>query len=162
MRNLEDANVERMALLAADVSAAIEADSAASPAEVEAILEAMFLMAVVDGEVSEVEIRQFARSCEPLLGELTEGDVEGTLLAMAGTLADEGWPRRAQHVGRILSQSALRERAFRLAVAVAMADDFVANAEAAAIDTLSTAFGFDPEQSDLLVKQVYGELFGAG
>jgi tellurite resistance protein len=80
---------------------------------------------------------------------------------MAGTLADEGWPRRAAYVGEVLAKSALRERAFRLAVAVAMIDDYVANAEAAAIDTLSTAFGFEPEHSDALVKQVYGELFGA-
>lgn len=161
MRNLEDANVERISILAADVSAAIQSEGDASPDEVEAILEAMFLMAVVDGEVSDVEIRQFARSCEPLVGELTEGDVEGTLLTMAGTLADEGWPRRAAHVGQVLARSPLKERAFRLAVAVAMIDDYVANAEAAAIDTLSNAFGFEPEHSDALVKQVYGELFGA-
>ena len=161
MRNLEEGTAERISIFAADVSAAIRGEAEATPEEIEAILEGMFLMAVVDGEVSEVELRQFARSCEPLLGELTEGDVEGTLMSMAGTLSDEGWPQRAARVGATLRQSPLRDRAFKLAVAVAMVDDYVANAEAAAIDTLTAAFGFEPEHGDALVKQVYVELFGS-
>jgi hypothetical protein len=161
MRNFEDADVVRISSLAADVSVAAQGAAEVTPEQVEAVLEAMFLMAVVDGEVSEIEIRQFARSCEPLVGEVSEGDVEGTLMTMAGTLADEGWPKRVEAVGKVLAGSAVRDQAFRLAVAVALVDDYVANAEAAAIDALSSALSLGAEHSDALVKQVYGELFGA-
>jgi uncharacterized tellurite resistance protein B-like protein len=145
-----------MAMLAADLSGS---DAPPSPPEIEAILEVMFLMAAVDGEVSEEEIRQFAQSCEPLVGEMTEADVEGTLVGMSGLLAEEGWDRRARQVGAVLQPSAFRELAFRMAVAVAMVDDYVAGAEAAAIDTLAGSFGIDPERASQLMRAVYKDLF---
>lgn len=126
-----------------------------------AVLEAMFLMAAVDGDVSEVEIRELARACRPLVGDVSSGDVEGMLLSMHAVLAEEGWERRARSIGGALAGSAVAELAYSLAVRVALADDYVVGVESDAMDTLADALGLDLDRRGALLREAYDELFGS-
>ena len=127
-----------------------------------AVLEAMFLMAAADGEVSEVEIAQFASRCGPLVGEVAPSEVEGMFLEWGAALEEEGWERRVRSVGKALVGTPLAEVAFRAAVAVALADDYVVGAESHAMDVLAEALGIGLDEAHGVVREVYDELFGAG
>ena len=138
------------------------AEGALAPGAVDALLEAMFLMAVADGDMSEPEVRQFARSCEQMLGdlEISEGDLEGMFAQFASGVAEEGWEARMRAIAATVAGTELGELSFRLAVAIALVDDRVADGEASAIETMAQALGIDPERSQVLVGEIYGELFG--
>lgn len=125
-----------------------------------AVLEAMFLMAAVDGDVSEVEIRELARACKPLVGDVSNGDVEGMLLSMHATLAEEGWERRAKSIGQAIAGGPVAELAYSLAVRVALADDYVVGVESDAMDALADALGIDLDRRGELLREAYDELFG--
>src|SRR5690242_7741019 len=87
------------------------------------ILEAMFLMAAADGEVSHQEVERFADSVGAIVTGASEADVERMLGEMSGLLADEGWDRRARVVASALKGRPGAELAFRLATTVAFVDD---------------------------------------
>ncbi|MCC6649360.1 MAG: hypothetical protein IT374_27785 [Polyangiaceae bacterium] len=125
-----------------------------------AVLEAMFLMAAVDDDVSEVEIGELARACRPLLGDVSSGDVEGMLQAMHATLAEDGWGPRAKAVGAALAGGPAAELAFSLAARVALADDYVVGAESDARDALADALASGVDRRGELLREAYDELFG--
>lgn len=124
------------------------------------VVEAMFLMAAVDGDVSQAEARELGRSLAPLFGSLSEGDVEGLLADHAARLDEDGWETRVAAVAKDVRGTELAEVAYRLAVSVALADDFVVGAESQAMDEMADAFGVDQDRAHALVREVYDELFG--
>ncbi len=70
-----------------------------------------------------------------------------------------GAPHVSAIVGLSLESNGGRDE-FRLAAGVAFVDDFVANAEAAAIDTLAGALGLEKAASQAILRDVHEALFG--
>ena len=132
--------------------------------EFEAILEAMFLMAAVDGEVAQDEIGQLAASVQAIV-DTSEGDyhieLSSAMDELAGRLSREGWKARLDSLSGRLPTPESRAFAFRLAAGVAFIDDHVAHAEAAAIDALSAALGLTGDESQRILGEVQQELFGS-
>jgi hypothetical protein len=132
--------------------------------EFEAILEAMFLMAAVDGDIAPDEVGQLAASVQAIVD--TSGgdyklDLGPALDELAARLKRDGWKVRLDTLARRLPTQESRAFAFRLAAAVAFIDDNVVHAEAAAIDALSAALVLSGDESQRILAEVQEELFGA-
>jgi hypothetical protein len=131
--------------------------------EFEAILEAMFLMAAVDGEVAPDEVGQLAASVQAIVdttGGRARIDLGPTLDELGARLARDGWKARLDSLAARLPTAESRSFAFRLAAAVAFVDDNVVHAEAAAIDALAAALGITGDDSQRILAEVQEELFG--
>jgi hypothetical protein len=131
--------------------------------ELDATVEAMFLMAAVDGAVTQDEVAQLAASLQAVLDTRGRGgklDVDAMLVELSRRLEREGWTARLDQVARRLQSDEARSFAFRLVAAVAFVDDHVAHAEAAAIDAFTAAFGLTSETADTLLHDVRDSLFG--
>lgn len=130
--------------------------------ELLAIVEIMFLMAAVDGEVSEEELRELSASLEALADMKASGlELEETLTELGQKLEAEGWKRRLEDACSRIHAPDARAFAFRLAAGVAFVDDFVAHAEAAAIDALARALGLEKAASQAILRDVHEALFGS-
>ncbi len=134
--------------------------------EFAATIEAMFLMAAVDGEVSSEEIDQLAASIQAITdiqaGTSSHGmKLETTLAELNEKLERDGWNARLDSVASRLQSDESKTFAFRLAAGVAFVDDHVAHAEAAAIDALAAKLGIDSDSSQEILKEVQEDLFGA-
>ena len=132
-------------------------------AEFEATIEAMFLMAAVDDEVTDAELGQLAASVQAMIdlaGSPVKVDVAKMLADLNDRLAKEGWKARLDAVAARLKNTEARSFAFRLAAGVAFVDDEVAHAEAAAIDALAAALVLSPEESQEILSDVQETLFG--
>jgi hypothetical protein len=130
--------------------------------ELDATIEAMFLMAAVDGTVAGLEVAQLAATMQAMLDtrERREPiDLDGTLVDLSRRLEREGWAARLDDVARRLRTEEARSFAFRLAAAVAFVDDHVAHAEAAAIDALAAALGLSSDVSQQILHDVRDTLF---
>jgi hypothetical protein len=158
MRQLSAARIEKLKHMSE--GSALDETSGVPEDEAPLILEAMFLMSAVDGDVSAEEVEQFAGAIEPLLGDVTEADVEGLLSEMSGALEDEGWEQRSRKIAKGLRTKRARETAFRLATAVAFVDDSVAEAESSALDALALSFDISSERVHEIMSEVHRELFG--
>jgi hypothetical protein len=131
--------------------------------EFEAILEAMFLMAAVDGEVAKDEIGQLAASVQGIVdtsGGHAQVDLGPALEELAARLTREGWKVRLDSLATRLPTDESRAFAFRLAAGVAFVDDHVVHAEAAAIDALAAALGIGADDAQTILAEVQEELFG--
>jgi hypothetical protein len=130
--------------------------------EFEATIEAMFLMAAVDGEIAREEVDQLAASIQAIC-DVTESthamELGATLAELNARLARDGWKARLDSVARRLTTPEARAFAFRLAAGVAFVDDNVAHAEAAAIDAFSAALGLPLEESQEILVEVQEMLF---
>jgi len=124
------------------------------------ILEAMFLMAAVDGEVSPEEMQHFANAMESIVEGASEADLEGTLAEMSALLEEEGWERRSRAVAKALKGKPAAEIAFRLATAVAFVDDAVAPEESNALDEMAMAMDISNDRAHEIMSEVHRELFG--
>jgi tellurite resistance protein len=131
-------------------------------AEFEATLEAMFLMAAVDGNVSREELEQLAASFQAIVDmhDVKGLDLSRLLETFNEKLARDGWRARLEKVGTRITDTDARGFAFRLAAGVAFVDDHVAHAEAAAIEALARAFNLSPEESQAILQEVHEEIFG--
>jgi len=171
-----DARIKKLAkgLSAKDAADAFvrvqeEGPASVSPAqrnkadEFEATVEAMFLMAAVDGEVAQDEVGQLAASIQAIV-DSTGGkwrlDLAPTLDELAARLAAHGWKARLDTLAHRLPTAEARSFAFRLAAGVAFVDDNVVHAEAAAIDALAAALGIGADESQRILAEVQEELFG--
>jgi tellurite resistance protein len=134
------------------------AGAAGSPAE--GVVEAMFLLAAVDGRVTTLEVAQFAEGVETVLGADAPADIEELVKSLAARLATEGWDRRLAAVKQSLAGSSLAETAYRLAAAVAFVDDVIEHAEAAALEALASALGIGEERAAAILREVRADLFG--
>jgi hypothetical protein len=130
--------------------------------ELLATIEVMFLMAAVDGNVADDEVEQLRASLEALVDtkSLPRLDLDRTLSDLAIKLAKQGWSSRLHDATRRIVTKDGRAFAFRLAAGVAFVDDFVAHAEAAAIDALGTALGMDKRDTQAILEDVHETLFG--
>jgi tellurite resistance protein len=135
-------------------------------AEFEATVEAMFLMAAVDGELGEEELAQLAASVDAF-AELDNPDdpnkkkvdVGAMLVALNKKLEDEGWTKRLASVASRLKDRESRAFAFRLAAGVAFVDDMVAHAEAAALEAMAAALSISADESQEILYDVRETLF---
>jgi tellurite resistance protein len=130
--------------------------------EFEATVEAMFLMAAVDGDLTDEELAQLTASvdaCASIDGNDGRVDAGPMLAAMSEHLEREGWNRRLASVAERLRDAEARTFAFRLAVGVAFVDDHVAHAEAAALEALASALSIGPEASQEILYDVHEALF---
>lgn len=170
----------RLKKLATGTTAAEAADAAAKsmrPGELEqlsdaqkrqadeflATVEAMFLMAAVDGHISRFELEQLAASIQAIIDmHAVEGiDIESTLEQLNEKLARDGWRSRLEAVSQRIASPDGRAFAFRLAAGVAFVDDHVAHSEAAAIEAFAGALGLDRDESQSILHEVHDELFGS-
>jgi uncharacterized tellurite resistance protein B-like protein len=128
-----------------------------------ATVEAMFLMAAVDGEISRPELEQLAASIQAIIDmhAVEIDNIETTLEQMNHKLGRDGWRSRLDSVSRRIVSEDGRSFAFRLAAGVAFVDDHVAHAEAAAIEALAGALGLDRDESQAILYEVHDELFGS-
>lgn len=129
--------------------------------EFEATVEAMFLMAAVDGDVSKEELSQLAASVDAFaaLDGSARVDAGPLLVTLNEKLAKEGWNRRLAEVARRLRDPEARAFAFRLAAGVAFVDDVVAHAEAAALEALASALQIGSDESQEIMYDVREALF---
>lgn len=129
--------------------------------ELLAIVEVMFLMAAVDGEISDEEVDELRASVHALQDMQTVGEIrlDETMRDLAKKLAVDGWNARLRDAASRIRAPEAKEFAFQLAAGVAFVDDFVAHAEAAAIDSLAQALGLDKEESQALLREVHETLF---
>lgn len=132
-------------------------------AEFEATVEAMFLMAAVDGDLSPEELAQLAASVDAfgsLDGPATKKIDAGKLLvALNQKLELEGWNKRLASVAARLQDREARTFAFRLAAGVAFVDDHVAHAEAAALEAMASALQISADDSQEILYDVRETLF---
>jgi len=131
--------------------------------EFEAILEAMFLMAAVDGEIADQEVGQLAASVQAIVdstGGKFKLDLEPMLEELGARLQRDGWKGRLDSLRPRLPSPESRAFAMRLAAAVAFVDDNVVHAEAAAIDAMAAALGLPAEEAQRILVEVQEELFG--
>lgn len=129
-------------------------------AEFEATVEAMFLMAAVDGDLSEEELSQLAASVDAFAS--IDGERVDTSKLLAGMnqlLASQGWNKRLAAVAARLRDHESRAFAFRLAAGVAFVDDHVAHAEAAALEAMASAFTITADESQEILYDVREALF---
>jgi hypothetical protein len=150
----------RLATAGRSASAGTDGSAATAPAPRRAVIEAAFLLAAVDGEVTPMEIAQFAEGVEEAMGAEASLDVEAMVKEMAEQLAKDGWDKRLAALKSALEGSPDGEMAYRLAASVAFVDDTVAHAEAAALVAMASAFGISEERSRALMEEVRRDLFG--
>lgn len=124
-----------------------------------AIVEIMFLMAAVDGEVADDEVRQLSTSVGAIIGEEAP-DLTAELGVLADALERDGWRVRMESACQRIRSDEARKLAFRLAAGVAFVDDHIAHAEAAAIESLTSALGLDGDESQQIMREVMDELLG--
>jgi len=131
--------------------------------EFEATVEAMFLMAAVDGELRDEEMAQLAASVDAFGALETKSarriDAGPLLVAMNDKLERDGWNKRLAAVADRLRERESRAFAFRLAAGVAFVDDHVAHAEAAALEALASALKIGPDESQEILYDVRDSLF---
>lgn len=140
--------------------------------ETEACIECMFLMAAADGEVANDERFLLSSSVRAMLEPFESGaDAElglpllklnERLERFSADLAREGLEARLQSVAARLGSPEARCLAFCLAAAVAFVDDFVAAAEADAIDRFADALSLGRDESQYLLREVHERLGLAG
>jgi hypothetical protein len=129
--------------------------------EFEATVEAMFLMAAVDGDLSEEELAQLAASVDAVasIGGGKKVDTPKLLVEMNDLLAAQGWNKRLAAVAGRLRDRESRAFAFRLAAGVAFVDDHVAHAEAAALEAMASALAISADESQEILYDVREALF---
>ena len=131
--------------------------------ELLAIIEVMFLMAAVDGEIADDEIQELRASVAAIQDMQTvEGiELDAVMDELAKKLERDGWAARLEAAAAKIKAPDARPFAFQLAAGVAFVDDFVAHAEAAAIDSLARALDLETSESQRLLREVHTTLFGA-
>ena len=151
--------------------ASLSEEERAQADELDATLEAMFLMAAVDGQVGSDEIARLTATMEALFGTRergaasgTEGgadsgtDVEGMLVHLGTSLERDGWTARLDAVADRLVTADARAFAFRLSAAIVFVDDHLAHAEAAALRALAAALDLDGPTTQHIIEDVQDAL----
>jgi hypothetical protein len=129
--------------------------------EFEATVEAMFLMAAVDGNLGDEELAQLAASVDAFasLDGKKKVDVGAMLVVLNQRLDEEGWTKRLASVAARLRDRESRAFAFRLSAGVAFVDDHVAHAEAAALEAMAAALAIGADESQEILYDVRETLF---
>ncbi|HHH30999.1 MAG TPA: hypothetical protein ENK57_22005 [Polyangiaceae bacterium] len=130
--------------------------------ELLAIVELMFLMAAVDGEVADDELQELQASVHALsdMEAVDPPELTSTITGLTERLEAEGWKARLEDAASRVRAPDAKEFAFQLAAGVAFVDDFVAHSEAAAIDALARALDLGKAQSQALLRDLHEMIFG--
>jgi tellurite resistance protein len=164
-----------------DLAMKLKSQNAATDAEMSlaeklnAIIEAAFLISASDGEMTdkefEVLVNSTKRLCQipdvthtetPYRGDeakaietmLSAMDINTSLQSFAELLDAQGYEKRIAYVADVLSEEGLRQKAFMIAVDIAMTESGVSESENQTIQDLAKAFGFTPETTKTLIEQV--------
>lgn len=140
--------------------------------EFEAAIEGMYLMAAADGDVANDELIQLTASIQSIL-EASEADggsrvelglpllrLDRELSRFKEGLEIDGLDARISNLAPRLVTDEGRELAYRLAVAVAFVDDFVADAESHALSLLARELGLPEDRTLALMQEVHATLGG--
>ena len=149
----------------------LSAEELAKSDQVEATLEAMYLMAASDGEVAPEELHQLSASLRAMLEPFeAEGSalyglpllrLDRQLSVFAEALEAQGHEARLASVAQRLTTEDSRCLAFCMAAGVALVDDFVASGEADAIERFAAAFQLSADESQHLLREVHERMSGA-
>ena len=143
----------------------VSKDERSKADEFEATVEAMFLMAAVDGDLAAEELAQLAASIDAFAsldgkpGASAKIDLPALLVTMNDKLGADGWNKRLAAVASALRDHEARAFAFRLAAGVAFVDDHVAHAEAAALEAMASALAISADESQEILYDVREALF---
>jgi tellurite resistance protein len=154
-------------------------DTEASDAELlsagrmNAALEATFLIAAADGELTDTEIAALSKAAAlifalpdeagtPYRGTQTgrpthamsEEYINASLQSFADLLDEQSYAQRIAYIAEALPSDELRQQAFMLAVDLAMIDGHVPDEENTVIHELATAFAFDTDKTNSLLDRV--------
>jgi len=138
------------------------AEMMAMVAEFGPLCEAMYLMMIADGEVSQDEREVLKGALRNLSGDTLRGEhIEGLLDRSAKNVASEGREKRLAEVILWLSGDEARaEVAFVLAAAVAFADNAIADEENETLNQLAEGLGIDDARANQLLDSIEQDLGG--
>lgn len=112
--------------------------------KIEALVEMMFLAAAADGEFSEEERNQFAKSVEDLTSNVATGDKLESLINQAkNALEESGRDARLAAVKERLPDPAARKLALALAIRVTAVDGIIRTSERELIMETAEALEID-------------------
>ena len=126
-----------------------------SESKLEALVEMMFLAASADGEFSDVERDQFAKSVASLSDGRIQGDQVGALLERAKQALDTSdRAARLESVKQRLPEPAARKVALGLAIQVTAADGNIRTSERELILETAETLEIDRDEAADLVRQL--------
>ena len=115
-----------------------------APSELEALVEAMYLVAFADGVLSDEERDHFGRSVHDLTGGRLVGSAfDHVIDAIRTQLITEGHERCVRALAERLTHPQLREVALILAADMAAADGVICDDERALLANMAEAFGLE-------------------
>ena len=144
-------------------------------AQLNAILEAAFLIAAADGELSDKEFTALSKAAlslfGPKIGEtegepsyrnayhfadaaMTEEELNNSLQSFADLLDEQSYAQRVAYIAETLPDDAQRQQAFKLAVGISMEEGGVPDSENTVIHDLAKAFSFSAEKTNQLLDEV--------
>lgn len=151
---LSGALEEQEALRKALENERIEAENAQVMELFSAMLEATYLVAVADGDLSEDETGIMVRGFYNLTeGQVDEGTIQDMMSGIASCLAEEGQSARIDYVASVIQDDAIRDAVFVVASAVAWTDAGINVKQGLAIRALGKAFGYDENKHQQLLAQ---------
>lgn len=145
----------------ADPETAKAAEEAAltKAAQLNAILEAAFLVAAADGELSDEEYATLSQTIAQLSeGALQEDDINASLTSFADLLDQQSYAQRLAYIADTLPGEALRQVAFIAAVGIAHSDKKTLEVENTVIQEMAQAFGFSDEKTKELLTRIEASL----
>ena len=144
-----------MSDLAAAKKALVE-DDVTSP-KVEALIEAMFLAANADGNVSEDEVAHFSATVEALTEKrFSASAVRGRVETLKGKLKTEGRAARLSSLAARLGAGKPRETALILAASITASDGNIAHSENDLLADLAEALEIPQATAVDLVGRIHG------
>lgn len=144
--------------------------------QLNAILEAAFLIAAADGELSDKEFTALSKAAVSLFAPqpqeiqeshpyrdtsnhfaeiaMTEEDLNNSLQSFADLLDEQSYAQRIAYIAEVLTDDQLRQQAFKLAVDLSMEEGGVPDSENTVIHDLAKAFNFPADKTNQLLDEV--------
>lgn len=123
------------------------------------LFEAVFLVAMADGELVDAEAEELVSVLSQLTEEqVTDEEVEKLFEACVTALEHEGFDARVVSVAHRLEDADSRRAAFVLAAGMAQADGSIHDNELEVLRRMAQRFGISPTERDGLLEKVSREL----
>ncbi|MCC6557949.1 MAG: TerB family tellurite resistance protein [Polyangiaceae bacterium] len=125
--------------------------------ELEALVEAAYLVAAADGRVSEAERHRLVERVGRVTGgRFSAAYIEEIMQGAAERVHGEGAAARAEEIAAALPSDELRRAALLVASAVAWLDGGVKEREGLALQALARAFGISTHEMQQILGQAHG------